>query len=323
MKYLLLLFMMCCVSMSLSGQRHEYYMQSDMSDGKEVALDGTALKVVIEARVALTENKEGNGYSKDWWGIALGCGDGDYYYVKMQCRNTAYNDFTDSKVADIAVFRHKDGNDELLSDVVTIDNGLAFYRGYNTIAVEWVSEEKFEIYAGDKYPRHIMTFNIDEMISGSCAIVGDGAMSIMSLVVDTYENPALPLITKFTDVDLNTRFVESKNPVEGYWVYLDRSTDDDKARLGGRYRLAIVQDGEEYLILYCDGAQVNNFSWRPFMIKGRLKPTVFTDHYDLEWYDAMMMPIKTDIHASIIKGSILSLEFPLYGTQLRFSKAVK
>ena len=323
MRYLLLLCMICGISMPLSSQRQQYYMQSDMHDGKEVTLDGTAKKVVVETRVALTENKEGDGYSKDWWGIALGCGDEDYYYVKMQCRNTAYNDFTDSKVADIAVYHHKNGADELLSDVVTVDNGLNFYRGYNTIAVEWVSGEKFEIYAGDEYPRHIMTFNVEDVISGSCRIVGEGTKSIMSFVVDTYENPALPLMTKFTVTDLDARFAESEDPVEGYWIYLDRSFDDDKARIGGRYRLAIVKVGREYLMLYCDGAQVNNLSWRPFMIKGRLKPTIFTDHYDLEWYDAMMMPIKTDIHASIINQSILSLEFPLYDTQLRFSKEVR
>ena len=56
------------------------------------------------------------------------------------------------------------------------------------------------------------------------------------------------------------------------------------------------------------------------MVKGRLKPTVFIDHYDLEWTDATFETIDRDIHASVTDNAILTLSFPLLNTTFRFSK---
>ena len=48
----------------------------------------------------------------------------------------------------------------------------------------------------------------------------------------------------------------STDAVEGYWSYFDRRTDDDRARIGGKYRLAIVGNGSPggYDIPHADGA---------------------------------------------------------------------
>ncbi len=56
------------------------------------------------------------------------------------------------------------------------------------------------------------------------------------------------------------------------------------------------------------------------MLKGRLKPTIFVGHYDLEWIDSTFAPIDRDIHATITDGAILTLSFPLLKTTLRFSR---
>ena len=56
------------------------------------------------------------------------------------------------------------------------------------------------------------------------------------------------------------------------------------------------------------------------MLKGRLKPTIFLDHYDLEWVDSTFERMNRDIHAQLTDGAILSLSFPLLKTTVRFSK---
>ena len=56
------------------------------------------------------------------------------------------------------------------------------------------------------------------------------------------------------------------------------------------------------------------------MLKGRLRPGIFENHYSLEWIDAEFEPVTEDIHADISQGAILTLSFPLLKTTLRFSK---
>ena len=119
---------------------------------------------------------------------------------------------------------------------------------------------------------------------------------------------------------LDERFASSVDPLEGYWSYLDRETDDSRARLGGRYDLAIVKEGDEYVLLYVDGAEVNSSMWKPMMIKGSMKPTPFKSHYDLTWYDSMMEPMDDDTFSMVDGDMILTLKFPVYRSQLRFYK---
>ena len=73
------------------------------------------------------------------------------------------------------------------------------------------------------------------------------------------------------------------------------------------------------MLIYLSGAQINQINWVEGMIKGRLRPTIFQNHYDLIWYDSMFDIIDTDAYATIV-DSILTLEFPLYKTQIRFYK---
>ncbi len=58
------------------------------------------------------------------------------------------------------------------------------------------------------------------------------------------------------------------------------------------------------------------------MLKGKLIPTLFEGHYDLVWYDGKMQRMDSDISASMEQGVILTLNFPLYRSKLRFSKVI-
>ena len=122
---------------------------------------------------------------------------------------------------------------------------------------------------------------------------------------------------------LGTYLSASGNQSEKIWRYLDRDTDARVLNLGGEYRLATVSNADGgYDIVYIDGARVNSGYWRPLMIKGRLKPTAFINHYDLIWYDSYGRVIDRETSADIENGSILKLNFPLYGGSVRFAPAV-
>ena len=59
------------------------------------------------------------------------------------------------------------------------------------------------------------------------------------------------------------------------------------------------------------------------MLKGHIVKTVFTGNYDLTWIDATMEPISEDAYATIENGVILTFNFPLYKSQVRFAKVIE
>ncbi len=115
----------------------------------------------------------------------------------------------------------------------------------------------------------------------------------------------------------------SGNTADGLWRYLDRDTDPRRLNTGSDYSLATVTaaDGTVELV-YLSGAKASDSLWKPLMLKGRLLPTVFSGHYDLVWYDAYGQKISAETSADIIDGSILKLNFPLHGGNVRFQRVV-
>lgn len=126
------------------------------------------------------------------------------------------------------------------------------------------------------------------------------------------------------DVD-SLDFEVFTSPHAGFWKYLDRVTPaDGRATVGGRYGLAIVEDPDNcdnLLLVYLDGADVDSQFWHCGDIKGRMKPTGFEDHYDVEWYDvhgfeAGMM----ECSANFEGYNLLTVDFPLLRCQIRFQR---
>ena len=66
---------------------------------------------------------------------------------------------------------------------------------------------------------------------------------------------------------LTKKMAESSDPIEGYWIYLDRSTDDRFFELGGKYTIAIIKEDAGYNVLYVDGAELYSGYWIPYMSK--------------------------------------------------------
>lgn len=111
----------------------------------------------------------------------------------------------------------------------------------------------------------------------------------------------------------------SDDRLAAIWTYLDRNTDPAQTAVSRRYVLATVADGEGgYDIVYVDG---DTPGWKPGQIKGHLRKTIFSDHFDLEWVTADGNVLRDDTSATFEGAShILRLDFPLLKSSVRFRR---
>jgi hypothetical protein len=157
----------------------------------------------------------------------------------------------------------------------------------------------------------------------AAVMVGSGCeVAIERTVASIDHDERLVQPTTWTVEALDAHFAASHDPLEGYWHYLDRDMNDKVLRLGGRYTLAIVATGDRcYDLIYVDGAEVLRSQWQPMMLKGRLTATQFSGTYEAMWIDATQRPIERDVQAVVDGGLILTLRFPVYGSQFRLAKS--
>ena len=127
--------------------------------------------------------------------------------------------------------------------------------------------------------------------------------------------------TEYEDIEkLKTRLENPQDSIEGYWTLFDRTLEETLLQMGGDYRLAIIKEGDKYLILYLSGAKTNASAWKPGMIKGRLIPDPFPETYSVVWYDSEGNPLSKDIKAQLGEGSTLLIQFPYQSSVVRLRK---
>lgn len=110
---------------------------------------------------------------------------------------------------------------------------------------------------------------------------------------------------------------------QSHWLYLDRNTEAKTARLGGAYRLGLTAADSLGVvqIVYLGGASEHAGLWQPGRVKGRLKPTRFANHYDLEWITAAGRMAPAESYADLDGDTgILTLSLPLLGATVRFQR---
>ncbi len=319
MKFSLLFLPLFLAAASHAGQR--MYMTVDsVVDVYNFSIDTLSLELAIEARAAIDFGKNSPQRSRACWGIAWNCReDGTSFdYVAMRLKNTDFGNITDLRAAEIEYGHHHNGVDSPLN-VISIEKAHNLRGGDNTIAVEWF-DGRMRVFSGEKLP--VQVFDIEGVLpqEKGCKVFSTGNLMLRTLVVESRSDMAKQLATGYDPDDLERRFNETSDPVEGTWTYLDRVTDDTRARLGGIYTVSIVKDDDGYLILYRSGAKVNSGKWAPMMIKGKLADTPFVGHFNLKWYDSMMEPVDDECSASIDGEGILTLSFPIHKSTLRFYK---
>lgn len=90
--------------------------------------------------------------------------------------------------------------------------------------------------------------------------------------------------------------------------------------MGGNYRVAIVDNGSEYEMLYLSGAVKNPGRWKRGVLKGRLAPSAFDNIYDVTWIGADGQPVDTEIKAQYQAPSELTLQFPYQNSTLTLQR---
>lgn len=197
-------------------------------------------------------------------------------------------------------------------------------RQTNSFSVEFDRKRGVTILAGRDMLRETATLPAGYGKPASLCFYSVGPIDVDDLIYEYTTDPATALRTDWTREALEKRFARTPLPHEGFWKYLDRATDDGYARLGGEYTVGLVGDSDDgYEIIYVSGARTLRNDWECGMVKGRLRPTIFENHYDLTWYDAKMNAIDVECSATFTDDAILTLALPLLKATLRFSRILR
>lgn len=315
--FLLTVLSLCCVT---SGAR-ELYCQPPMpiDAGSEFCdtLPGHMLTCDYHFRVELPFN---SGLSL--WGVKLVYDNGEVRRIVMKRDGSHVRDV--DYAAPLAVIYTGVMDDKnAFESAYMIDGHVdASVDGWSIRLVKRYEDDSLRCCIGQR--ESLLTFSLPadglhSLVSNSETKMG---LSRLSLFAEGSDERALDV--PFDSLEqLSEYLTKSTDQAECMWLYLDRDTDQRRINLGGDYHLATVRrcDGA-YDILYLGGARVNSGSWQGLRVKGRLLPTIFSSHYDLIWYDAFGRMIDLETSADIIDGSILKLNFPLYGGTIRFRRDI-
>ena len=259
------------------------------------------------------------------WGLVFNYDlEGNYCAVVLSCDNSApFDDITDQRTMSLKIIQ-RNGTDTHELAQTTLSRGVSLEDDMNTLSVD-VDEREVKVSIGKDELQEVLEASLPRP-DGPLQVgylVGSGARVAIERAVLTIENEKqVAAKTLWTREALDEYFTVSADPVEGYWKYLDRDMQDQWLRLGGRYTLAVVRSDDGYDIIYIDGAQVKKSLWHEGMLKGHMTKTVFSGNYDATWIDATLEPIDNDVQATIENGVILTMNFPVFKSQVRFAKVL-
>ncbi len=295
--------------------------------------DSHEFKVV--ARFANLNNDENKTYkafdslgkkievSNPSWGVVLDCGDSSTYYaVILQGTNSSpYDDVSDERKLKCSFLKHSNGKDTVIKEAF-VKNNVNTFTGDNLLIIEH-ADGKTAIKLGNDKQSEIMVLvgaEYSEKLTAGIISYPGSKVSVERFVIKSKENPADKIKTQWTLELLEEHFRNSDDPNEGFWQYLDRDIEEKQLALGGNYKLALVKDGNGYAVIYVYGAKVNASKWKTGILKGYLEETVFSDEYNLVWYDSDMEAMTEELSAKIEQSTVLTLRFPIHKTQIRFAK---
>lgn len=287
------------------------------------------------ARIANEHNEPGKTYhagtgsakvANTSWGIMFNSNDSSQWVVALSCSNAGFrDDIADKRAMTAALIYTRDGISSVVKDTV-ITSGVNLYTGFNVVSVEVKGNHAF-VKIGDKKLHEIFSITDDRLYHEgtitSGLYIGSGALvKVERSVVQHNSSANVNLHTDWTKAKLDAHFAHTTDDIEGYWTYLDRDMEDKWLRIGGRYTIALVKSKVGYHVIYVEGAKVKKSAWHTGMLKGTLTPTIFTGNYSGTWIDATLKPITDDVYVTVENGAILCFKFPVYKSQLRFSKVI-
>lgn len=246
----------------------------------------------------------------------------NFYAVILRNSNNSLHDILDSRYLTVSVIRIQNGQESVLK-VSKLSKGVNLgSHGFNLVRIESDGNVTSVCIGGKKMSIVAELSGIDYSVAHKFGyIVRRGAnVDIERIVLSSTPTNDDLLVSQWDKSSLDNYFASSSDPLEGYWTYLDRNLNEERLKLGGKYTLALVKNGNGYDIIYVSGALVNDTKWTCGMIKGKLTRTIFVDNYDLLWYDSLKMPFSDDEYAAFENSKILTLNFPTQKSSFRLFK---
>lgn len=284
----------------------------------------TVERMVLEARCAVSaDSPRAKGVSQNAWCLVAKDAAGNGIEVEVRRITDYIDDVNGGRRLHLAAFSiDRSGRKEICHSDVEKDVDLT--GGQNTMSVD-INGTNVSVGLGHRLIEPVMNFRLEKSLGEGASgyLKADGCVQPSVFVVERFRDPAIELMTDYNVDDLLSGKLLEDNRTEGLWRYLDRENDTDYARPGGFYRLATVKNAADGCIdiVYLGGAEVHDDKWHAGMLKGRLLPTVFVNHYDLKWYAADMTPVESEVFADMSEdGAILTLSFPELKSKLRFSR---
>lgn len=231
---------------------------------------------------------------------------------------TSYS-FNDEKFENLKVIlslKNRTDADEASEFQVELSNVNSLK--FSTIKVE-VKDGLLSVLAGNKEYQLFYRGSCAARING-VTLQAEKHLEVSSVFLSQSDKASGIVQTDVTASELEAKLQNvNAQSLEGVYRYLDSDLNDKRVTKGGDYTLYLRTAGNGiYELIYLDGAKANSGAWKEGMIKGRLLPTRFDNHYNVEWYDAQMANDFEELWADFTAGPILTIHFPIEKSQLRF-----
>lgn len=281
-----------------------------------------------EGKTYAVTDGDGNhrGVSEPAAGIVFNVeNDGSCYVVSLTIHDThAGDEIRNVRQLFVRLWRRGASGSMKLLDESVLTRDVDLRHGLNAVQAA-VRGDVVTVSVGEKRLQEVMTHEI-EPAKGTVGVgyfIGSGAkIGIERTMLKMPRDEHVKVVTEWTRSALDERFARSTDPYEGYWTYLDRDMEDTWLKLGGRYTVAVVATDAGYDIIYIDGAQVEKSQWQCGELKGRLASTIFHSNFSGYWIDATHLPFGEDVYGTFESGVIMTIKFPVYKSQIRFSKVL-
>lgn len=258
---------------------------------------------------------------KPVWGVVWGYRDArNYHAVLMRAGN---DDFYGYQLPELqfTILTVADGDTLVHSEWQRVSSSaIRPETDYNRLHIV-PTRGGYEILLGDESECRIGFCRDDHLFGDRAGIyVGRGAcVELKSWKVTPCEYPERQVV--WEPEALNEYLRHSTDPTEGVYEFLQASSSSLNTRLGGNYRLTLVANGTNYLLVYESGAQRFNDQWQTGMVKAVLRPTGLANLFDVTWFDAEHKPLKEGVKAMIGDNGVLTLHFSREGVIIEWNRA--
>ena len=192
----------------------------------------------------------------------------NYYAVMTRCTNSDLHSYYDTRNMIIDIIQVENARTSLIKSVA-LDEDVNLQNGYNVISIEFDGNSTF-VAVGDKELRQIAEITGIDYYSGShkCGVLIGAAAKVGIERMVMFTEPIMEevLATQWTRQSLDSYLNSANNIYEGYWKFFDKELEEDKLKMGGRYTVALVKNDNGFDIIYVNGANVNNTSWKSGML---------------------------------------------------------